>query len=463
MAKRRRYYTKQYKYYFKRCINIQNTLMKGMIIKLESQEKNFFEEKQKENKNTKKKFNKKMIIYIAIFLVVVYLIYTIYLLIKQPTDIFTLEEGTLYSEETDIGYVIRDEVVIQGENYKNGMEKIKSEGEKVAVNEAVFRYYTKNEESLKTKIAELDTKIQEAMGNETEIFTSDMKSLETQIDQKLLEISSINDTTKLEEYKKEIDELITKKANIAGDLSPQGSYLKELIEERKNYENELNSGAEYVNSSKSGVVSYKVDGLEEVLKPTEECFSTLTKEYLENLDLKTGKIVPTSEESGKIIDNTYCYIATISNTEEAKNAEVGDKVSVRLPSGSEVSAQITYALQEDEDRVLILKIEKGVEELISYRKISFDLIWWSENGLKVPNQAIVKENDLAYVVRNRAGYLNKLLVKVKKEGEKYSIVEPYDTEELKELGFSNEEIISYKKISLYDEVILNPDLTKVQN
>ena len=395
-------------------------------------------------------------------MVVIYVFYTIYLLIKQPTDVFTLEEGTLYSEETDIGYVIRDEVVIQGENYKNGMEKIKSEGEKVAVNEAVFRYYTKNEESLKEKIAELDTKIQEAMANETDLFTGDMKSLETQIDQKLLEISTINDTTKLEEYKKEINELITKKANIAGDLSPQGSYLKELIEERKNYENELNSGAEYINSSKSGVVSYKVDGLEDVLKPTEECFSTLTKEYLENLDLKTGKIVPTSEESGKIIDNTYCYIATISHTEEAQNAEVGDKIRVRLPSGSEVSAEITYILQNDNDRVLILKIEKGVEELISYRKISFDLIWWSETGLKVPNQAIVKENDLAYVVRNRAGYLSKLLVKVKREGEKYSIVEPYDTEELKELGFSNEEIISYKKVSLYDEVIINPDLTKVE-
>lgn len=435
---------------------------------MKPQEKENLEEKQKENKNTKPKmkFDKKVIIYIAIFLVVIYLIYTIYLLIKQPTDVFTIEEGTLYSEETDIGYVIRDEVVIQGENYKNGMEKIKAEGERVAVNEAVFRYYTKNEDSLKEKIAELDTKIQEAMQNQTQtengLLKADMISLETQIEQKLLEISSIHDTTKLEEYKKEINELITKKANIAGELSPQGSYLKELIEERKNYENELNSGAEYVNSSKSGVVSYKVDGLEDVLKPTEECFATLTKEYLENLDLKTGKIVPTNEESGKIIDNTYCYIATISNTEEAKNAEVGDKVKVRLPSASEVSAEITYVLQENDDRVLILKIEKGVEELISYRKISFDLIWWSENGLKVPNQAIVKENDLAYVVRNRAGYLNKLLVKVKKEGEKYSIVEPYDTEELKELGFSNDEIISYRKISLYDEVILNPDLTKVE-
>ena len=316
---------------------------------------------------------------------------------------------------------------------------------------------------MKEKIAELDTKIQEAMTNETDLFTSDMKSIETQIEQKLLEISNVNDTTRLEEYKKEINELITKKANIAGDLSPQGSYLKQLIEERKNYENELNSGAEYVNSSKSGVVSYKVDGLEDVLKPTEECLSTLTKEYLESLDLKTGKVVSTSEESGKIVDNTYCYIATVTNTEQAQSAQVGDDVKVRLPSGSEVSAEITYILQEENgDRVLVLKIEKGVEELLSYRKISFDLIWWSETGLKIPNQAIAKQDDLAYVVQNRAGYLNKILVKVKEEGEKYSIVEPYDTEELKELGFTNEEIISYKKIALYDEIILNPDLSKVE-
>lgn len=440
--------------------------MKGMIMKLKEQKNEILEKEEKKPKNLKQKknFNKKIIIYIALGLVVIYLIYTIYLLIKQPTDIFTLEEGTLYSEETDIGYIIRDEVVIQGENYKNGMEKIKSEGEKVAVNEAVFRYYTKNEDSLKQKIAELDTKIQEAMANETEteLFPSDIKSLETQIEEKLAGISNIKDTTKLEETKKEINELVTKKANIAGDLSPQGSYLKELIEERKNYESELNSGAEYVNSSKSGVVSYKVDGFEDVLKPTDGCFSSLSKDYLETLDLKTGKTIPTSDESGKIVDNTYCYIATITNTEEAKNAKVGDKVNVRLPSGEEVSAEISYILEEESgERVLIIKIEKGVEELINYRKISFDLIWWSAQGLKIPNQAIVKENDLAYVVRNRAGYLNKILVKVKKEGDKYSIVEPYDTEELKELGFTSEEIISYKKISLYDEVILNPDLSKV--
>ena len=76
-----------------------------------------------EYKVKKERNIKKILLYIVIFLVLIYVIYTIYLLIKQPTDIFTLEEGTLYSEETDIGYVIRDENVIQGENYKGRRRK----------------------------------------------------------------------------------------------------------------------------------------------------------------------------------------------------------------------------------------------------------------------------------------------------------------------------------------------------
>lgn len=420
--------------------------------------------KKEEGKNTKKiaTLNKKrIIIYIVVIAILLYILYTIYLLIKQPTGVFTIEEGKLYQEETDIGYVIRDEKVAKGENYKNGMEPIKSEGERAAFNENIFRYYSNNEESLKQKIAELDTKIQEAMTNDTSLFNSDMKLIENQIDEKVQEISKITDVSKLTEYKKEIDTLVTKKAKIAGDLSPKGSYLNGLIEERKEYESKLNSGAEYVKAPISGVVSYKVDGLEETLTP--DNFDTLSKEYLESLDLKTGKMVATNEECGKVINNFYCYIATISTSDEAKQAEVGDSVKVRLSNNVEVSAEITNIIKEDDgDILLILKLTKEVEELINYRKISFDLIWWSASGLKVPNQAIVEQDGLNYVVRNRAGYLSKILVKVKKQGDKYSIVESYSTEDLKELGFSNKEIASYKKISLYDEVLLNPDLSKVQ-
>lgn len=406
---------------------------------------------------------KKIIIYVVLLLLLIYIGYMIYLLIKQPTDVFTVEEGKLYLDETNVGYIIREEQVIQGENYKNGMEQLKVEGEKVAKNEAAFRYYSKNEEILKNKIAELDIKIQEAMLQETNLFPSDIKLIESQIDEKVKNLNSMTDVSQMIECKKEINDLVTKKANIAGENSPKGSHFNQLREERRKYENELNSGAEYVNAPVSGIVSYKVDGLEDVLKPTTECFSTLTKQYLENLNLKTGKVIATSEECGKIIDNSYCYIAVISNSEQAKTAKIGQKnIKVRLPNNAEILADIVYTAQEDENSYLIvLKIEKQIEELINYRKMSFDIIWWSDSGLKVPNQAIIRDGDLDYVVRKRAGYLSKILVKVERQAEKYSIVEPYDADDLRELGFSNEDIASYKKISLYDEILLNPDLSKI--
>ena len=415
----------------------------------------------KTDKSENKVNSKRIITYILLILFVAYLAYTVYMLIKQPTKIVTVENGKLYMEETDVGYIIRDEVVVQGENYKNGMEQIKTEGEKVAKNEAIFRYYSQNEESLKQKIEELDEKIQTAMQENKSLFTSDMKMLEDKIDEKVEELSQIKDISKLTEYNKQISELVTKKAKIAGESSPSGSYLKNLITERSSYEAELNSGAEYKNAPKSGIVSYRVDGLEESLNPNN--FETLSKESLENLQLKTGKIVASSDEAGKVINNFKCYIATISNSDYAKEAKVGDKVKIRLPNNEEIDSEIVYFREEDDkDCLLVLDIDKEIEELINYRKISFDLIWWSETGLKVPNQAISEKDGLNYVVRSRAGYLNKILIKVVKQNENYSIVTNYNVDELKELGFTDKEINSYRKITLYDEIIANPNLERIE-
>lgn len=409
-----------------------------------------------------KKKRNKIIISIITIIIVCYLAYTIYLLIKQPTDIFTVEEGQVSMEETDIGYIIRDEQVVKGENYKNGMEQIITEGKKAAKGEAIFRYYSKNEDSLIKQIADLDEKIQEVMTAQTNLYSSDIKLIENQVDEKVKELNSTTDITKLAEYKKEINELVTKKANIIGEKSPSGSYLKQLQDQRTSLENELNSGAEYITAPESGIVSYKVDGLEETLTP--ENFSTLSKEYLESLNLKTGKIIATSDESGKIINNFKCYIATISSSDEAKNAKIGDDVKIRLSNNVEIDAEIVYLSQENEnENLLVLEINKQIEELTNYRKISFDLIWWSYSGLKVPNQAIVEQDGLHYVVRNRAGYLTKILVNVKMQNEKYSIVSNYDTEELKELGLTDSQIANNKSIYVYDEIVLNPDLSKVEN
>ena len=149
---------------------------------------------------TKKVKNKKKIIIGIIFaLISLYLMYAVYLLIKQPTDKVTVENGTLYLEETDVGYIIRDEKVVKGNNYKNGMEQIKTEGEKTAKGESIYRYYSKNESDLTKQIAELDTKIQEALEGQTNLYTSDIKLIENQLDEKIEQLNETTDISKLTE------------------------------------------------------------------------------------------------------------------------------------------------------------------------------------------------------------------------------------------------------------------------
>ena len=60
------------------------------------------------------------------------------------------------------------------------------------------------------------------------------------------------------------------------------------------------------------------------------------------------------------------------------------------------------------------------------------------------------------------GCNSKILVKVKKQGDKYSVVDSYSNEELKEIGYTDTEIANYRKISLYDEILINPNLDKTK-
>ena len=402
----------------------------------------------------KRKRNIVKIIFISILIIaiVIYAGYMAWKLLANPTDVFLVEEGSISQEQRTEGYIIRDETKVQGNNYKNGMVQIKAEGEKCAKDENIFRYYTTGEEELIDKIQELDEKIDEAQKNDTSsIYYGDIKLLDEEIDMRLLEISRNNDIQKISEYKKEIEDYIAKKTDIVGENSEAGSYLSNLIQERKNYENQLNSGSEYIKAPMSGVVSYKVDGLEDVLTPDD--FSSYNRSFFESLNLKTGQTIATNTEAGKVVNNYECYIATILKKDQLNEMEQGDKLNLRLSNGDEISATVDYLMEQTNDDVLVVfKITKDVEKLISNRKISFDIIFWEYSGYKVPNTAIIKENDLAYVIRNRAGYLDKVLVKVKKENDTYSIIDNYTSDELKEMGVNSSELDVSTKINMYDEI-----------
>lgn len=280
------------------------------------------------NQKEKRAKKKKIIMDIVLGATILYVIYAIYLIIKTPNDIVTVEKGVLTAEESATGYIIRDETVVKGKNYKNGIYQILSEGEKAAKNQTIFRYYNKDEEELQNKIEEVNKKIQVAVEKEKPFSSADTKNLENQIDEKIQNITILTSVQEITEYKKQLSEILLKKATISGENSKSGSYIKKLINQREEYEKKLIEGSEYVVSPRSGVVSYRVDGMENVLKTDD--FKNLNSKQLEELDIKTGKIIVASNESAKVINNFECYIATVLNSTSAKQAEEGKNVLITL-------------------------------------------------------------------------------------------------------------------------------------
>lgn len=412
------------------------------------------------NKIKDKKLQKKFIIYFVFLIFLLYIFYSIYLIIKTPNETLIIESGVVNQDETTVGYILRDEIVLEGNNVKNGLTAIISEGERAAKGQTVFRYNGIDEEEIKTKIEEIDLKIQEALSKEPPTkFPADIKNLDKTIDERVYNLNDFTNIHTILEYKKEIEEVINKKAKIAGELSQSGSYIKELTNEKESLEKELTDGSEYITAPVSGVVSYRIDGLEQVL--TTKDFSNITEKALTELDIKTGKIISSSKEKGKIIDNFNCYLGAFLNSEAAKKANIGQVVMITFASGKTFQAEVNYISEQDNGKKLIIfKIDNLPEELVEYRKISATITWWSYSGLKIPNSSIVEDKDgLKYVIRRKAGVDKKALIKILKANDKYSIISTYKTEEMKALGVDLE---NYVKITQYDAILVYPDLDKIK-
>ena len=241
---------------------------------------------------------------------------------------------------------------------------------------------------------------------------------------------------------------------IVGESSATGTYLKELINQKNECLNKLTNGAEEIISNESGTVSYRVDNLEEIF--TVGDFTYLTTEFLDGVNLRTGELIETSDQKGKIITEFNCYLAVVMNSDTAMNAEIGDDVKIALDLENTVEAEIVHINQEEEARVLVFKVNDLPEKLINYRKLSVSVIWWQESGLKVPKSALIEEDGKYFLERTRSGYTAKVLVKVLNQNDSYAIVKNYETQELQDLGYSYSEIRNMYTIKQYDTI-------KIQN
>lgn len=392
----------------------------------------------------------KIILAIVVFILAIYSVFKIVKLIREPVNSFVVENGKVSLDETHDAYIIRNEAVLNGKDSDNGIDKTISEGNKVAKGDTAFRYYTSGEKEIREEIDELTKKIEETQKDEKIVYTNDVENIKKEEKKLINETYGLNNIESIEKNKKQIDEYTNKITKIVGESSPDGSNLKKLINERNSCYSKLTEGAEEIIAPSSGTVSYRIDELEDKFKTDD--FSYLSKDFFDEFDLKSGELIQSSEKSGKIITEFNCYLAIVMNSESAKKANVGDKVKIDVGPDERVSATISYIKDDGNDKIIVFKTDTLSEKLINYRKIPVTVVWWEYEGLKVPNSAISYENNLAYVYRNRTGYAEKILVKVVRKNDSYSLVDNYTTDELSELGYTADQIRNMYNIKLFDKI-----------
>ena len=440
-------------------------------------------------KQKKKRLNQNIVL-VALSIVIIGLVFFVVSLVRlfqKPASTVMLKNGELINYEEFVGYIIRDEDVVDTSSYDGIIKTAVSDAERVSKGAPIMNYVSKAEEQLMKKISDLDTKIEQAIESQQTIFTNDVKILDTEIENYIysnLRNSNLLDSTK--EYKKIINEKVEKKAKIVGELSPAGSELKSLIEERTKYETELNDAEKAVYATKAGLVSYRVDGYENILTPAS--FSELTIDYLKSLKTTKDQVISANSNKVKLVNNFCCYIAIPLGTDALEKISLNETTYLRFESTGDrlIPATVEYMSTEDEGMLCIFKINSNVEELTKYRKVSVDVVWWRTKGLKVNEDVIhyteiqvpsgedkviqsgdemiiietsgdamvTKTIKLPTVTVKKAYYDTEVFVKILKTAKGFVILDNYTTEELESMGLTEEMINNRGTIKLYDELLV---------
>lgn len=400
----------------------------------------------------KNKFN---IIIIGIVLIIIVCI-GVYNLFYGNVETYTIVSGYIEKYSDTEGFLIKEEQIASSSSTDIAIPVI-AQSKKAAKNEIVAIYKDENYTKYLQEIEIMDGEIQTLIKDLPSTYSSDIKDIDNQISEISKEALKTTSYVKMQEYKNKLDELSYKKVLILGNLSPEGSKIRELIKQREDYEEKSKSSSNNIKAPMTGIVTYKVDGLEDVAS-IEKIYNysisdieNLMKEYLANEQNKFGI---------KIVNNYEAYI--IVKEEKGKNDEYiikNKNYTIKLNefSDKKLTGNLTKIIDDENFYYCIFKIENGIEDIVDARILSLNIVWKKISGIAIPKHYINDnyEKNYKYVTMLTAGEYIDIPIEILIESDNVCIIENMSKDKQKELG------IEYKaSIELYDQIIVNKNKEK---
>ncbi len=373
-----------------------------------------------------------------------------------------VQKGTLDNSENFEGIVVRNEKVYYSKG-EGAIGYIAGEGEKIGKQGEVCMLL--DEETVKAANEE-----KEAVSNALYNAAENRKELSYYQDEDYqisLEVKNVlqdfyaqrteENTDSIYTLRKALDNLTKKRTDLY--IKDQKQVNNTVATQYVQLDKQLRSSKQISYAEQSGIVSYKIDGKEELLntQKLEEINYEQYKSLREDSkhDILSSSVVEVGKPLYKLIlDDTWAVISYMS-LEEGEQFKEGEyyKLAFDTTSQEELTMKVIKKVEEEKRVQVVFETQEQGNKFLGIRNINFSIGNKKAEGLKIPLQSIVEQHMLkipASYVLEKEGL--KGVYRKKNELVEFIEVNPHSLEQdnvyvLQELGKTN-------KVQLEDTLVI---------
>ena len=408
--------------------------------------------------NKKNRTSKKRNLFLGIFLAV-----AVFLLLRYIQTVFGFtnktvmpERSVLYKKSSAEGFVIKNEVVYKAEGSGQVNKKI-PEGERVPAGTEIAQINSvKDTSQLMTELKEIEDKITVLLNTEVAAINGeDSSDGDADYDSFLEDIQSNINNEKYNSINENKDLLQKKDSTSDKTLIEQS--LEALLEKKEFIKKQINGGDLRFYAKRAGIVSYEIDGYENVLKPVE--FENYTYDKLniktsdnvksDNLDVTVG------EPLYKIINNFEWYIAVkIEDAKDIEQYKIGQAMTVELEDETELKGKIININISGNNAVVVLYLNTYLHTDYNLRYTPLEIIHSKRDCLKIPSNVIFeKDGKNGILIKEINGIVKFKPISILGEEGAYTFIDFGDNNGYIQLDGEEKPV---KTVSLFDEILYNP-------
>lgn len=387
-------------------------------------------------------------------IIILYFVYKlVYGLFIKPPDTEIVRFGEVSTQKEYQCLIVRDEKIVKSPS-EGIIKYYVEEGEKVENGYKISEIYTSsvNEED-REKLNDLHERIDEIESTKGSMFEVDVEKLDNEISLIVDELRNARvqeDFEKIRQLEDNLKNKIDKKRRVSGDKSFSGANLSKLQSEKELLETKIKNSILEIDSPASGIVSYYVDGYEELL--TSSNLANIKYEFIKTMEpslekLKYDKVIY-NQPVFKITDNTLWYIVIVTDTDDADTFKTGKKISMDFPD-SRITGSIVDKINDESKSFIVVKTNQFESSFNRLRKVNLNIVKDQYEGLKIHRDSIVEiDNKLGVFILsvNRKAIFKP--IKILGYNDEYAIVQNNE--------FSRKEgdtVKSVKTLKLYDEIL----------